>query len=156
MHPHKSRTVIAAVTLVGGALACSSFLDPLSSVTLRVTNTTCTPGPCAAVRVLAFPDNQPDTPGGPWSLDLGVITTPTACVTIPSKAAFYIIAEPENETTTVSWDSRKGVSLGGQTDATPPIQAVLTTSSFVPMSAAGWRVDLPGGKQAVPADPCTP
>jgi hypothetical protein len=156
MRSHKSRTAIAAVILVGGALACSSSFDAPSSVTLRVTNTTCTPGPCAAVRVLAFPGDQPDTPGGPWSLDLGVITTPTACVTIPPKAAFYIIAEPGNDTTTVPWDSRENVYLGGQPEAAPRLQAGWTTNSFVPMSAPGWSVDLPGGTQAVPAAPCTP
>ena len=57
--------------LIAGAPACSVFDEAPRPVSLLVTNATCNPGPCTAIRVLAFPDDQPRTPGGLWSLDLG-------------------------------------------------------------------------------------
>lgn len=140
------------------ALGCSSSVEPPSSVTVRVTNTTCTPGPCTAIRVLAFPSNHPNTPGGAWSLDLGVVTTAFACVVLPPTRSFYIIQEPGDDTTsTTTWTTDEAVSLGAQPPSSSLINLSLTaTDAFVPRSAAGWSVDLPGGTRAVPAAPCTP
>ena len=73
-----------------GAIACSSSVEPSQSVTLQVTNQTCSPGPCAPLQILAFPSNQPKTPGGFWSLDLGVVTAASACLTIPANATFRV------------------------------------------------------------------
>jgi len=60
-------------------------------VTLLVTNGTCQGGHCDSLRVLDFPSNQPLTPGGYWSLDLGLITASEACFTLPPTAAFHVI-----------------------------------------------------------------
>jgi hypothetical protein len=90
-------------------------------------------------------------------LDLGVITTPSACVTLPRTAAFYVIEVPGNDTTTFTWTTAKPVSLGAQAASLGTVVLTLTaTDTFVPMSASGWSVDLPGGTKAVPAAPCTP
>ncbi len=84
---------IAAATLL---VACAKdVVGPRSGVTLLVTNATCTAGACDSVRILAFPSNQPNTPGGPWSVDLGVMTTPQKCFALPPSAKFYVIA-PES------------------------------------------------------------
>lgn len=42
---------------------------------------------CTAFHVLAFPENQPATPGGFWSVDLGEVTTVSACLTILEQLA---------------------------------------------------------------------
>ncbi len=80
----------SAAILLAFAVACSS-LEPRSGITLRVVNSSCQSGPCDSLRVLAFPGNQPGTPGGYWSVDLGVITGRYGCVTIPPEARFYLI-----------------------------------------------------------------
>ena len=106
------RRMIAISPLVLAALSCSSSLEPKSNVTLLVTNASCAPGPCMAQEVLAFPSNQPETPGGDWSLDLGTMTGPQLCVTIPISATF-LVSGP-GETTTFDWTTAKPVSLGVQ------------------------------------------
>ncbi len=149
-----SRLLLLLIT--GIAPGCSSSVETPTRVTVLVTNQTCAPGPCAAIRVLAFPDNQPNTPGGAWSLNLGVVSTASACVVLPPIAAFYVIAEPEHDTTTFTWTTARHVTLGGQPEAASTLHASSTTDAFVAMSAAGWSVELPGGTRAVPAAPCTP
>ena len=104
------RRLIAIPPLMLAALSCSSSLEPTSNVTLLVTNGSCDPGPCSAERVLAFPSNQPNTPGGDWSLDLGTMTGPQLCVTIPISSTFRVIGP--GETTTFVWNTAKPVSLG--------------------------------------------
>src|SRR5437879_11714758 len=101
--------------LVFAALSCSSIDEPRSGVTLLVTNESCVTGRCDSLRVLAFPSNQPNTPGGLWSLDLGIMTTAHACFTLPPTATFRVIGMRQDgtaDTTTFTWTNTKSLSLG--------------------------------------------
>jgi hypothetical protein len=143
--------------LVFVALSCSSIDAPRSGVTLLVTNETCLAGPCDSLRVLAFPSVQPNTPGGLWSLDLGLITTSQACFTLPPTATFRVIGVREDgtaDTTTFTWTNAKSLSLGTLRPSSSRIQAGPSTSAFVPAKAAGWRISVPTGSQATPSSAC--
>jgi hypothetical protein len=145
--------------LLFAALSCSAIAEPRTGVTLLVTNETCRSGRCDSLEVLAFPSNQPNTPGGLWSVDLGLITTPQACFTLPPSASFHVIGVHGNGTTdtiTYTWTSAKSLSLGAQPPSSSRIQASPSTAAFVPTNAAGWRITFPTGSQATPSAVCTP
>ena len=142
--------------LVGGACAVVDQGEDPHEVGLLITNGTCDGAVCSPIRVRAFPDNQPHTPGGPWSFDLGVISTRTACLALPASREFRVTAVPSGETTVWYWDTSKGVSLGAQDPAEQGFFAHSTTASFVPADAEGWSVSLPGTSAAVPSARCTP
>lgn len=151
-----SRSVPLALCVI---VSCSPAVEPRSGVTLLVTNETCQGGHCDSLRVLGFPSNQPNTPGGMWSLNLGLITVPEACFTLPPTAAFYVIGAHGNgtaDTTTYTWTTAKSLSLGAQTPSSSQLQANPSTTAFVPASAAGWRITVPGGAQAIASSVCTP
>jgi hypothetical protein len=140
-------------------ISCSSTVEPRSGVTLLVTNGTCQGGHCDSLRVLGFPSNQPLTPGGLWSLDLGLITASQACLTLPPTAAFHVIGmrgDGTADTTTFTWTSAKSLSLGALPPSSSRFQAGPSTTAFVPASAAGWRITVPDGSQATPSSVCTP
>jgi hypothetical protein len=140
-------------------ISCSGSIEPRSGVTLLVTNGTCQGGHCDSLRVLGFPSNQPLTPGGFWSLDLGLITASEACFTLPPTAAFHVIGvrvDGTRDTTTFTWTSAKSLSLGAQPPSSSRLQANPSTAAFVPASAAGWQFTVPGGSQATPSSACTP
>ena len=125
---------------------------------LLVTNATCTSGTCDPLEVLAFPSDQPLTPGGYWSLDLGLITTPQACFTIPTSAKFLIVAvnpDSSRDTTTITWTSVIPVSLGAIPPSGNRIVARPSTSDFVPSSSPGWSITLPSGSGASPSTACS-
>lgn len=140
-------------------ISCSSTNEPRSGVTLLVTNGTCKEGHCDSLQVLGFPSNQPNTPGGFWSLDLGLITASEACFTLPRTAAFHVIGvRPDGRTgtTTFTWTSAKSLALGAQPPSSSRLQANPSTAAFVPANAAGWQITVPGGSQATPSSACTP
>ena len=140
-------------------ISCSSGVEPRSGVTLLVTNGTCQQGHCDSLRVLGFPSNQPLTPGGFWSLDLGLITASEACFILPPTAEFHVIGvRPDGTgyTTTFTWTSAESLALGAQPASSSRFQAGPSTTAFVPASAAGWRITVPGGSQATPSSACTP
>src|SRR5258708_18932290 len=86
-----------------------------AGITLLVTNSTCANGHCDSLRVLGFPSNQPNTPGGFWEVNIGLITTAQACVTFPPSAHFYVIRYPPKssaDTTTFAWTTGMPLSLG--------------------------------------------
>jgi hypothetical protein len=144
----------AALLIVGGGCHLDTApLDPAPSK-LLVTNTTCESGACTAFRVLAFPENQPNTPGGYWSLDLGTISAASACLTIPASATFKITDASTGVTTTLTWTTAKNVSIGLLTPSQSTIMASPSTGTFVPAKAAGWGVALPGNATPTPAAPC--
>jgi hypothetical protein len=133
-------------------------MEPRAGVTLRVTNGTCAPGPCASERVLLFPNNQPNTPGGLWSLDLGVMTASEMCFTIPESAKFLIIADNSPvsaDTTTIRWTNAMPAKVGAVPLAGSGLTASPTSSEFVPAGSAGWRITLPGETQPVAETACT-
>jgi hypothetical protein len=141
------------------AIACSRAVEPRSGVTLLVTNGTCQAGRCDSLQVLGFPSNQPATPGGLWSLDLGLITAPQACLTLPPSSAFHVIGvrgDGSRDTTTFTWTSAKALSLGAQPPSSSRFQAIPSTTAFVPANAAGWRITIPSGSQATPSSACKP
>lgn len=145
-----------AGTLLLALLGCSSPTEPIVGITLLVTNGTCRLGLCDTVRVLGFPTNQPLTPGGYWSLDLGFVAGPSTCLTLPPSAEFRVIDVSAADTTTFTWTTADSVSLGSQPAGAPLLFAMPSTTAFVPERAAGWRVSLPGGHGVVPASSCTP
>jgi hypothetical protein len=136
-------------------VACSSSEEPpTDEMTLLVTNDSCQLMNCSPIRVLAFPDKQPGTPGGNWSIDLGLVTTPSACLTLPPGAIFRVIGGPD--TTTFSWTTGDAVSLGTIPASGSIVLAVPSTGSFVPDRAKGWKVSLPGGGEVTEAEACSP
>ena len=148
----RSKCILPVVLLA--AISCSSSLEPRSGVTLLVTNTTCRFAPCPSQHILGFPSNQLSSPGGMWSLDLGTMTTPTACLTLPNSAHFYIINAGTNDTTTITWTTALGLSLGTLQPQESRLMASPSTSEFVPASAPGWSVAFPGGTQVAPHSAC--
>ncbi len=152
--------VLGTVSVLLFAVAsCSSTLEPRSGVTLLVSNETCQAGHCDSLEVLAFPGEQPDTPGGYWSIDLGRITTPQACFTLPVTATFSVIGNRENgavDTTTFTWNDAQALSLGTVPPAPTRLFANPSTNAFRPASAAGWRVTLPAETQVTSSSACAP
>jgi len=146
----------AVTALLPALLSCSSPSEPVSGITLLVTNGTCRFGLCDTVRALGFPEHQPLTPAGYWSIDLGLVAGPSACLTLPPSAEFHVIAMPEADTTTFTWTGDDSLSLGGQLAGTPILWAAPSTTAFVPASAQGWSVTLPGGSAAFPVHGCSP
>jgi hypothetical protein len=150
----------AAFPLVAG-LSCSlSETAPTAyePAPLLVTNGTCVDGNCDSLRVLGFPINQPLTPGGLWSLDLGVVTTEQACLTIPTSAVFLVIAvhgDGARDTTDYPWTPALGIALGAQPPSESRLWASPSTATFVPAEATGWSVTVPSDSTVVPAPPCT-
>jgi hypothetical protein len=110
--------------------------------------------------VHGFPSNQPHTPGGFWSLDLGLVGESSTCLTLPSSATFHVIGVSEDgigaDTTTYTWRSADPLSLGAQPATSSHFLTAPTTEAFVPADAAGWSITLPDGSAAAPAPACTP
>ncbi len=150
---------LATAALLVLTLSCSPVADPPPAVTLLVLNGSCTAGHCDSLRVLGFPSNQPLTPGGFWSIDLGSLTGRQACSVIPPSATFRVIginADSSRDTVTFTWTGATALSLGAQPPSSSRLQAAPSTTSFVPMQARGWQITLPGGTEPVPAAPCIP
>jgi hypothetical protein len=106
------------------------------------------------MRVLAFPQNQPRTPGGWWSIDLGTVTTATACVRIPPSAHFTINDVSTGTSVVVRWTSRDSLALGSWAPSGERFTATPSTEWFVPQRARAWRVALPGSARPRPARAC--
>ncbi len=134
--------------------ACTSPAEPEPppSATLLVTNATCDPGPCSSFQVLGFPSIQFYGPGGYWSLDLGTVSTGSACLTLPSADSFQV-GSP-TEMTTYNWTSRDSLALGTMEPGSLATHATPSTAEFVPANSAGWSITLPGGTAVTPADVC--
>ncbi|HEY2851463.1 MAG TPA: hypothetical protein VGJ18_01365 [Gemmatimonadaceae bacterium] len=125
------------------AAGCTALTEP-GAVKLFVMNTTCGSSGCRAYHVLAFPEDQPTTPGGFWSIDLGEVTTASACLTIPATATFKITDAGTGATKILTWTTRKKVSVGAVMLGQSAIQASPSTGTFIPAAQAGWSVALPG------------
>src|SRR5882672_10074205 len=155
----------SVVVLAFVALGCSSADEPTpyvgfgAGVPLMVTNGSCVGGACGALRILAFPSVQPNTPGGLWSLDLGVMTTRQACLRIPASANFYVIGQSMDgsaDTTVITWTSASPIALSAQSPSATRFTSSPSTAEFVPDQAAGWQVTLPAGTSAAQGTACTP
>ena len=135
--------------------ACSSANEPrFSSATLLVENTTCD-STCAPLQILGFPTNQPNTPGGMWSIEIGVLTTRSGCFTIPASSTFRIISNGVTEKT-FTWTLLNPLALGAPVPPATRLQAGPSTATFVPATAAGWKVSLPNGVGLSATEGCTP
>lgn len=149
--------VATALPLI--TLACSSPAAPPGDVTLQVTNGTCRVASCDTLEVLAFPSTQPNTPGGLWSISLGLVGGPVACLSIPPSATFRIIGWHEDgtsDTTKIVWTRHLALSLGAQPPSWSRLQAAPSAGAFVPAEAPGWKITFPGGSEALPAAACRP
>ena len=128
-----------------------------TGVTLRVTNASCVAGHCDSIIVLGFPTDGPITPGGLWSIDFGLVTTPTACITLPP-ADTARVTGPRTDgtvgTTLYVWTPEKALSVGSIPPSGSRFMADPSTAAFVPASAVGWRITLPGGTEAVSDSAC--
>lgn len=148
---------IVAPTLLVIAAACSSSVAPRSGVTLLVTNETCATGTCDSLRILAFPSVQVNTPAGSWAIDLGLVSTPQACLTIPATARFLVVGvndDGSRDTTTIGWSNAQAMRLGALPPRTTPSDTHATSGEFIPAAAAGWSIDVPAGTSAVSAAAC--
>lgn len=158
----KKATLLRISLIASTALcaACSEGTAPQlaasAPVTLRVTNATCASplGACDSLEILAFPGDaeQPHTPGGLWSLDVGTLSTGSVCLTLPDTATFRIIGP--SDTVVISWTRDDSVSLGALVPGASRLMAMPSTRSFVPARGAGWSVTLPGDSVVVAAAPC--
>jgi hypothetical protein len=140
--------------LFGLATACSLTLEPREDVVLLVTNGTCEPGPCSSLRILGFPSDQPHTPGGLWSIDLGLLTGPSVCLTLPASREFTITEVPSGRTTIHRWTGAEPLSLGAQPPSEQQFLATPSIDEFVPASRLAWSVTFPGTTDASPSTPC--
>jgi hypothetical protein len=96
------------------------------------------------MRVLAFPNIQPHTPGGAWSLDLGTVTGPSACLIIPASATFRVTDDGSGKVTIYTWTSADSLALAAIAPTQSRIQASPRTGSFSPATAIGWSASPPG------------
>ena len=150
---NRAARIVFCATLSILAGSCAALTEP-RAVKLVVTNTTCGPNGCGAFYVLAFPENQPKTPRGFWSVDLGEVTTASACLTIPATATFKIVDAGTGATTTITWTTRKKVSIGASLVGQSSIQASPSTGTFIPAAQPGWRAALPGNATPIIDAPC--
>ncbi len=152
------KLVLPTSLLTIAMLACSSPSEPRQTgVTLLVTNQTCQIGQCSPIRVLGFPGNGPNTPGGPWTVDLGVLDGPSGCFSIPDTRIFLVIAVGSpNDTTAYVWTPDQPFALGSEpVSGLVPFGPPPSTDQFVPARSAGWKVSLPGNGEIKPAPACT-
>jgi hypothetical protein len=137
-------------------LACRSPTEPSPATTVLVINATCSVGGCSPLEIRGFPRNQPQTPGGLWSLNLGTVAPGQACLTMPAADTFRVVAAETHETTYYVWTARDSLSLGTAEPGTPLFLAGPATDPFVPASAPGWRITVPSETAVSPASACQP
>jgi hypothetical protein len=157
----KPLLALALLASLFGAAECStSAVDPQAGSTLLVVNGTCTAAGCEVLHVLGFPTaNQPATPGGLWSLDLGTTDARQVCLAIPPSATFRVVGQRAaggSDTVVTTWTSALPLALGLVSPGLTSFQAAPSTRTFIPAQARGWRITLPGDSTAVPAEPCGP
>jgi len=148
---------VVCLPLMLVAFACDSATAPSTPATIYVTNSTCSSGECSSFEVLAFPSNQPLTPGPMWSLKLGTISSGGACLSLPVADTLRATDAGTGQTTLYVWTSDKPVALGAVEVGQSAVGATPSTREFVPSAAQGWRISLP--RDASPsriADACRP
>lgn len=148
------KLALPLVPLLLFALACDTTTSPPPPSSLLVINTTCFIGSCEPIEVRGFPENQPHTPGGPWSMELGVVEGESACLVLPTADTFRVGGP--GETTLYTWTVRDALSLGVQEPGTSAMFAMPSTDGFVPSMADGWSVALPRGGAIAPDETCEP
>lgn len=145
----KKTSTLPALLVV---FACTSPTGPGPSVTILVTNATCSSGQCSSLRIRGFVIHGPITPGGYWTMELGTVSTGSACLTLPSTDTFRIGTPTEIDT--LIWTPADPLALGILEPGEFWWSDRPDTDGFVPASSAGWSVTLPGGTAVTPADVC--
>jgi hypothetical protein len=140
--------------LVASVAACSSTTAPPPPVSLLVQNTACAAAGCDTVYVVGVPNKQPNTPGGPWLFDLGVVTGQSACLSIPASKVFRIIEQPSGHETRIVWTTADTLTLGFARRPWTRTDAVPETPGFSPAAATGWSVVYPTDSVPTPAASC--
>lgn len=139
------------------AMVVVSPTEPPPSVTLLVSNATCSSGQCTSLQIRGFPIplNQPKVPGG-WSEDLGTVSTASTCLIMHAADSFMVIASGSTtaDTALYVWTSYDSLALGVLEPGEWPQGKIPSTGAFVPARSAGWRVTLPTDTVVIPADPC--
>jgi len=150
LSPGQTVILVSGQGVSDSAMVVVSPTEPGPSVTLLVTNATCSSGQCSSFQVRGFPIPQPifPRPPGGWSEDLGTVTTESACLTMHAADSFRV------NTTLYIWTSYDSLALGALEPGFWPQQIGPSTSGFVPASSAGWRVTLPGDTVVTPAEVC--
>lgn len=143
-------TMVMAVALA--IYGCTASTGPTTEVTLAVSNTTCLSGVCRAIQVRAYPAEQPSTPGGLWSIEVGVVSGAAACLVLPTSGTFKV---GDAEGVTYEWTLQDSVALGAIEESTPLGGRKPSTNYFVPASASGWTVGLPGAAAVVASGACS-
>jgi hypothetical protein len=148
--------------VLGGPLGCGDQL-PLTysgtGVSLLVVNSTCVDGPCDSLRVIGFPSGGPSATVN-WMVELGTVTGPSGCLTIPPMATYgNIVSSNDGQADTIvyQWTPARAMWLGAVTPSSPPPPFWSpSTQAFVPARALGWSAALPDSAGVQPAIPCTP
>jgi hypothetical protein len=92
-----------------------------------------------------------------WSLKLGTISSGGACLSLPIADTFRVTDAGTGQTTIHVWTSDSPVALGTWEVGAPAFTATPSTGEFVPSTAQGWRISLPGDASASQiADACLP
>ncbi len=143
-----------AALLVLSVAGCGSATAPPPAVTLFVQNATCTPAGCDTVYVAGIPNKQPNTPGGLWVFDIGIVTAQSACFSIPASRTFRIIEQPSGQETDVVWTTADTLFLGLTLSPMSRTTAEPTTAGFRPASATGWSLVFPTDSAATPTATC--
>jgi hypothetical protein len=147
--------VLSACSTSGGpssshpALSARYGADP---VTLAVTNNTASP-----LQLGARPTTDvaiPTASTGLWA-SLGVIAPGTHCVVLPDSMLLTIGPAGGPDTTSLIWTGSATMRVIALDTAST--NEILTSSLFIPDTAAGWSLSIP----AAPGDPasataCTP
>jgi len=134
--------------------ACSSTTAPPPPVSLFVQNGTCTPAGCDTVYVIGVPNKQPNTPGGPWVFDLGIVTGQSACLSIPSSKVFRVIEQPSGHETRIEWTTADTLTLGFALTPWTRTDPVPAAPGFSPAAATGWSIVFPADSAPTPTASC--
>ena len=140
---------------VAASVGCSSSAAPTySAITIQIQNATCETA-CASMRVAGLPTHPAfSTPGGAWNFTVATVTNSSTCIVLRDSAMFIVASTTSADTE--RWSPRDSLALAVNIRGIEPWPPnAYVTNGFLPASAPGWTVTLPGGA-VTPSQPCTP
>jgi hypothetical protein len=140
--------------LVASLSACRSTTAPPPPVSLFVQNGTCTPSGCDTVYVAGVPNIQPNTPGGIWIFNLGIVTGQSGCLSIPGSKTFRIIEQPSGHETRIEWTAADTLYLNLTRIPMSRTDGIPETPGFSPAAATGWSIGFPTDSTPTPSATC--